>query len=107
MPERVLVSRVCFITGLPPRTVQLLASKGQIPGAAKLGSRWTFNEATVRGWVDQEVKRCQERTRITTSIAGAPSGMPVLKSAARSYEQAYTQMMAKRRAAAATAGSRK
>jgi hypothetical protein len=39
------------MTGLPLRTLSLMAIRGQIPGAAKLGSCWTFNHAALREWI--------------------------------------------------------
>ena len=30
---------------------------GGIPGAAKLGGRWAFNEAKLRKWIDDEERR--------------------------------------------------
>jgi hypothetical protein len=41
--ERVRPASAAAITGLTVRTVQALALRGEIPGAAKLGGSWTFD----------------------------------------------------------------
>lgn len=47
-----------------------MAARGQIPGAAKIGRAWTFNERTLRDWIRQleaEVAARHE-TRVPESI---------------------------------------
>lgn len=50
IPERIRADAVAAITGLSTRAVQSLALRGIIPGAARLGRRWTFDEEKV--WRD-------------------------------------------------------
>lgn len=68
--ERVLIAQACRMTGLSRRNVQDMAARGDIPGAAKLGGRWTFDAATLRRWIkSREIRRWEE-----TSTSGDRSG---------------------------------
>jgi hypothetical protein len=51
-PERVTMAVACAITGKKPRSLRGMCLAGQVPGAAKLGGEWTFNEAQLRAWID-------------------------------------------------------
>jgi predicted DNA-binding transcriptional regulator AlpA len=68
-PERIRPPQAASITGLAVRTVQLMALRGEIPGAAKLGGSWTFDEATLRAWVAEQVKKTQFRASATRKAA--------------------------------------
>jgi hypothetical protein len=46
--ERISASAASDILGLPVRTVQQLAARGDIPGAAKFGRSWTFDQEKLR-----------------------------------------------------------
>lgn len=50
-PERVTTEAAVKILGLPARTVQDMALDGEIPGAAKFGRRWTFDEQKLRNYI--------------------------------------------------------
>jgi hypothetical protein len=41
--ERGTIDQAIAIIGLPIRTVQGMAARGEIPGAATFGRRWTFD----------------------------------------------------------------
>jgi hypothetical protein len=41
MRERITIEDAQPLIGLPIRTVQAMAAKGEIPGAAKMRRRWT------------------------------------------------------------------
>jgi hypothetical protein len=47
------------------RTVEALAARGDLPGAAKLANRWTFDLELLRAYVQDEVKRqwAEQRNR--------------------------------------------
>ncbi len=58
--ERIGRQDAALILGVPERTVTLLARRGEIPSAAKIGRLWTFNEDRLRTWVlekEREVER--------------------------------------------------
>lgn len=86
-PERVGVAEAMRATGLSKRTVQNLAAKGMIPGAAKLGGLWTFDRIKLRRWIAaKEGEACQR-----TSISGAASGMDAFRLAETSFAKAYAR----------------
>ena len=87
--ERVLVAQACRITGLSRRNIQDMAARGDIPGAAKLGGRWTFDAATLRQWIkSREVGRWEE-----TSTSGGRSGGVGLGLPGSSIDEAYERAL--------------
>ena len=60
MPERIRTQRAAEITGLSIRGVQSMAARGDIPGAAKLGKVWTFNERKLRAWIKEKEEEAQQ-----------------------------------------------
>nr|WP_281414059.1 helix-turn-helix domain-containing protein [Rhodoblastus sphagnicola] len=42
-PKRIKAKAAAEMLGVTPRTVQNLAGKGELPGAAKIGKQWTFD----------------------------------------------------------------
>ena len=56
-PERGGIDDAVAILGLKKRTVEALALRGQLPGAAKLANRWTFDLELLRTHVRDEVKK--------------------------------------------------
>src|SRR4051794_14043107 len=58
-PERIYAAQVSAIIGAPLRTVQTMAARGDLPSAAKIGRRWSFNEDAVRSWLKREEIKCQ------------------------------------------------
>jgi predicted DNA-binding transcriptional regulator AlpA len=64
--ERVRPQDAVVITGLSLRTVQALALRGEIPGAAKLGGSWTFDEAALRNWIKERTTCPQDRRHLNT-----------------------------------------
>jgi hypothetical protein len=53
-PERGSVQDAASILGKHPRTVRSMASRGKIPGAAKIEGTWTFNLETLRTFVSSK-----------------------------------------------------
>lgn len=60
--ERLLIRDVAVKTGLPKRTVQQMAKRGDIPGAAKLGNVWTFDRWQLTRWIEDAERRDAPRT---------------------------------------------
>jgi predicted DNA-binding transcriptional regulator AlpA len=101
--ERVRSPDVARMTGLSVRAVQLMAARGDIPGAARLGKLWTFDPSKVRRWIVQrEDAACQG-----TSIGAATSGGDVSRSPVASIDEAYERLIGKRRPVASRSGSRR
>jgi hypothetical protein len=53
------------MTSLSVRKVQELAAAGELPGAAKLGGVWTFDQQKVRSWIEErEAHAARPRPRV-------------------------------------------
>lgn len=57
-PERLRINEAALKTGLAKRTIQKMAQRGEIPGAAKLGTVWTFNRHKLARWINDAERRC-------------------------------------------------
>lgn len=98
---RVDAGEVATMLGVPKRTIQSMAQRGEIP-AAKVGRRWTFSRARIQDWITErenknlcrslpksEIKRRPQRT---ASFAEKFGGRKLL-SVASATEKAYEQLM--------------
>jgi hypothetical protein len=55
--ERVTIERAAPMIGLPVKTARGMAARGAIPGAARIGKRWTFDVGVLRAWIEgQQIK---------------------------------------------------
>jgi excisionase family DNA binding protein len=70
--ERITAFEAALILGVPLRTVQALAAHGQLPTAARIGRRWTFNEAALRTFIRNRELETEEKARLRT---GHPKGI--------------------------------
>lgn len=76
--KRVKVAAVEQETGLSARIIQMMAARGDIPGAAKLGGTWTFDVAKLRRWIrEQEAKTWQGASTSAGRSGGGASVSPV------------------------------
>ena len=50
-PERIVAREAALVVGIPARTIMRMAARGEIPGAARFGRTWTFDEERLRAWV--------------------------------------------------------
>ena len=79
MRERITIEDAQPLIGLPIRTVQAMAAKGEIPGAAKMRRRWTFDRVKLEGWIvhkEQETWQNAQSRRPVVIGGGPPSGPP-------------------------------
>lgn len=53
--ERIRADHTAAIFGIEVRTVQAMAKRGELPVAAKIGGIWTFDEASIRAYVQERV----------------------------------------------------
>jgi hypothetical protein len=78
-PERIVIEDAVAILGLSGRTIQEMAQRGEIPGAAKFGRRWTFDVAKLRSMIaekEQETwQRSYERRRPVATGAATRFGV--------------------------------
>lgn len=56
--ERIRINDVVLKTGLAKRTIQKMAQRGEIPGAAKLGTVWTFSRHKLARWISDAERQC-------------------------------------------------
>ena len=56
-PERVAVELASQITGYSKNSLYQMHSRGQIPGAIKVGGKLMFDTATLRQWVEDGGRR--------------------------------------------------
>lgn len=61
VPERCTIEHAVLIIGLPKRTVQDMAARGELPGAAKFRRRWTFDINKLRKFVAEEERKTRRR----------------------------------------------
>lgn len=101
-PERIRVPAVAAITGLSVRTVQHMAARDKIPGAARLGGVWTFDEARLRAWIREREVACQG-----TSIGAAKHGGAEFSLPAATIDEAYARLIGRKRAAGLRNGARR
>jgi hypothetical protein len=71
LPERCTIETAELILGLKRRNIQAMAARGEIPGAAKFGSVWTFDLAMVRHYVKQQVEQQWRNARHRPAATGA------------------------------------
>jgi hypothetical protein len=88
LAERGTIEKAELILGLKRRNIQAMAARGELPGAAKFGSTWTFDLAKLRQYVKQGEERAWagdvvQRRRAVTG-AGIFSGAAFGKTAAPS-----------------------
>ena len=55
--ERGTIDKTELILGLKRRNIRGMAARGEIPGAAKFGSIWTFDLVKLRSYVKQQEER--------------------------------------------------
>jgi hypothetical protein len=75
------------------RTVQALAARGDIPGAAKLGGSWTFDEAALRNWIEERTRCPKDRRPRSTHTGEAMSSGRDLPLQARNSAKASQQAL--------------
>jgi hypothetical protein len=100
--ERIRIATAVAILGVPERTVRDLALRGEIPGAAKIGGRWTFDLARLREYIrHREAATCQSARPQRAHSGVATSFGVVRRSADRTSSGRYGQTIQRLRNAAA------
>ena len=61
--QRGTLEAATAMLGLSTRTVQALAARGEIAGAAKIGRRWTFDLETLRRWIKNKEREAWQSAR--------------------------------------------
>ena len=68
--ERGTAKQAAAILGVPTRTIQDLAARGEIPGAAKLGRRWTFDLEKLRRLLKQKERETWQHANRQPDVSG-------------------------------------
>jgi hypothetical protein len=82
--ERVTIERAGAILGLAIRTVQRMSQRGELPGAALIGRRWTYNEDKLRAYVrnkEREIWQAQRHRQDVTGVRTFSGAAPRSKAA--------------------------
>ena len=89
--KRWRTEQVALETGLSVRTVQSMARRGDIPGAARLGHQWTFDVVKLQRWIKQgEIGNCPI---LSTYDYEAKSGTHGSRSTGIRTNEAYEQII--------------
>jgi hypothetical protein len=103
--DRITIERAGDILGLATRTVQKMSQRGQLPGAALIGRRWTYNEDKLHVYVrNQERATWQGRSKPSPrpgAIGKTTFSIGASKSTAEKSEDRYTQVIQRLRDSAA------
>jgi excisionase family DNA binding protein len=92
--ERVNVERAGQILGLHPRTVQKMAQRRELPGAARFGRRWTFNEDKLRSYVRHKERETWHAQKHQPDVIGVRTfSGAALKSKAAKSDGRFTQII--------------
>lgn len=106
MADRIQCSDAARMLGVSKRLVALMAARGELPGACKIASLWTFDPEKLKNWIEERETQCQKTQTKISFVAETPIGSePTLR--ASSSKEAYEQAMSKLRAASATKCSKK
>ena len=106
MTERIKATQAAGVLGVSKRLVTLMASRGELPGAAKIASLWTFDKNKLQDYVTQKENECLKiKTKISFAETGNITSEPILK--ANSSRERYIQAMSKLRGLSETGSSKK
>ena len=97
--DRIGMRRAEQILGLKTRTVQKMSQRGELPGAAKMGRLWTYNEDKLHGYVrNQERAIWQGQSKHRQGVIGkTTSCITASKSVASDSEARYSQAIQRSR----------
>jgi Helix-turn-helix domain len=100
-PLRVQTAEAARQLGVNMRTVQLMAGRGELPGAAKIGNAWTFDVVKLRAFIAAKEAECA--AGLNKPIPKSPGCEPPRNAAA--IDKAYEQMMLRARGGKPAKGS--
>jgi excisionase family DNA binding protein len=95
MVERIQSPAVANILGVTTRAVQEMAARGDLPSAARIGRRWTFEESAIRKYVRTKEDECRR-----ISIRGAGRGGVALRLPDAITDEAYERAIGLKRKSA-------
>ena len=96
--SRIQSAAAARILGVSQRSVQALACRGELPGAARIGGSWTFDRAKLSAFIDQ-----RERDAERPAIPARALKQARLPTQART-NAAYARLMSERFERSASSG---
>jgi Helix-turn-helix domain len=98
-PERIKTAEVALILGVSVRKVQAMAARAELPGGARIGNQWTFNEAKIREFIVEKERDIERRAaNIRQSLSHRPTSHeapPSERAIQKRYEEVTAQLMGK------------
>ena len=93
MVDRIQSSHAAKMLGVSKRQITLMANRGDLPGAAKIGSLWTFDPEKLTRWIEEREDKClrnqkkisSKEEKYTTYVSGLTDA-----SVNRAYERAIS-----------------
>lgn len=92
--ERVQTAAAARILGVAARTVQWMAARGKLPGAAQIGKLWTFDVAKLRAHIAAKEAECAQAAPKLPPPRGCEPPASEYK-AQKAYEQAMRDALGK------------
>ena len=106
MTERIKATQAAGVLGVSKRLVTLMASRGELPGAAKIASLWTFDKNKLQEYVKERENECLKiKTKISFAGTANITSEPILR--ASSSRERYEQAMLKLQGPKETSSSKK
>jgi hypothetical protein len=68
--RRIRSDAAAAMLGLTARGVQSMASRGDLPGAAKIGKVWTFDPAKLRRFIEAKESECPRKISTKEKASG-------------------------------------
>lgn len=62
-PEKVAIDQASEITGYTKSSLYQMHSRGQVPGALKVGGKLLFDTATLKLWVEEGGRKIHEQVK--------------------------------------------
>jgi hypothetical protein len=98
-PERIKTAEAALILGLSVRTVQAMAARAELPGAAQIGKQWTLNEGKIREFIAGKERETEcKAANIRQVLSHRPTAReppPSEHTIRKRYEEAMAQSLGK------------
>jgi phage terminase Nu1 subunit (DNA packaging protein) len=96
-PKRIKTKDAADMLGVTPRTVQALAGKGELPGAARIGGLWTFDPKKLAKFIAEKEAEIAARAAWKPPTPAWKTGCIEPRSNSTKAEKAYALAMEKLR----------
>jgi Helix-turn-helix domain len=95
-PERIKTAEAALILGVSVRKAQAMAARAELPGGARIGNQWTFNEAKIREFIAEKEREIERKAaNIRQSLGHRPTSHeapPSERAIQKLYEEAMAQL---------------